>query len=348
MKKKFGSLNLHTDRPSIIAEAGVNHGCNLRLALKYIKLAKDSGVDAIKFQTYKAEKIVSKISPAYWDTSQEKMKSQYKLFKKFDKFNYKDYRRLFLQCVRKKILFMTTIFDVESVNHYNKFIKVYKISSSDLNNIPLLRKIGSKNKHTIISTGASTIKEIKIAIKELSLPKKKICIMHCVLNYPTKYTNANLNYIKVLKEKFPGYMIGYSDHTPADDDLTVIDVAYKLGAKIVEKHFTHNKKISGNDHYHSADKENFINFFKKIKLKKIILGKYYKNLKQETKSIKYARRSIFAKDFIKKGDRIKENKIITLRPGDGISASKWDKVLKCRARKDIFANKKLNWKDLIQ
>jgi sialic acid synthase SpsE len=345
--KKFGPLKLYKNKPTIIAEAGVNHECNFSLALKYIKLAKEAGVDAIKFQTYKAERLVSKISPAYWDTNKEKTKSQFKLFKKFDKFDFKDYHKLFLRCKKEKILYMSTLFDLDSVKQYNKFIKIFKISSSDINNIPLIREIGKNKKYTILSSGAATIAEIRNAIKVLRLPKKKICIMHCVLNYPTKYEDANLNYIKILKKKFPGYIIGYSDHTNSDNSLTSIRVAHELGAKIIEKHFTHNKNKVGNDHYHAAEKEDFINFYKSVQIKNKLHGKFQKNLKKEKRSIKFARRSIFAKANIEKGEKLNPNKLITLRPGDGISASLWDRVIKSTAKKNIPKLKKIEWKDLI-
>jgi N-acetylneuraminate synthase len=344
--KKFGNLILYKHKPTIIAEAGVNHSCNLKLALKYIDLAKEAGVDAIKFQTYKAQKIVSKISPAYWDETHEKTKSQYRLFKKYDKFNYVDYKKLYIKCKKKKIAFMTSLFDVDAVNLYDKLLQVYKISSSDINNIPLLRQIGEKKKYTIISTGASTIKEIKKAIKELELPRRKICIMHCILNYPTKYEDVNLNYITTLKKNFPGYVIGYSDHTYADNSLVTIDSAYRLGAQIIEKHFTHNKNLNGNDHYHSADKKDFENFYKTIKIKDLILGKSSKNLKKEIKSINFARRSIFAKKDIFCSEKLNIGNLIALRPGNGISVSKWDLVLKRKAIRFIPKNKKISWKDL--
>jgi N-acetylneuraminate synthase len=241
---------------------------------------------------------------------------------------------------------MTTLFDLDAVELYDKFLKVYKISSSDINNIPLLRKIGSKNKHTIISTGASTIKEIKTAIKELGLPPKKICIMHCVLNYPAKYKDLNLNFIKKLKKYFPKHVIGYSDHSHADDSLSVINVAYDLGAQIIEKHFTHNKKLKGNDHYHSAEAQNFLKFYEKLKLKKTILGKSSKDLKKEIKSIKFARRSIYAKKKITSGQKLSSDSLITLRPGTGISSSNWDKVIKCSARHSIAKGHLISWKDL--
>jgi len=192
--KKFGNLKLFRHRPTIIAEVGVNHNCNLNLAKKYIKLCKSAGADAVKFQTYKADKIASKFSPAYWDLKEEKTKSQYELFKKYDKFNYSQYFALFKKCKKLKINYMSTFFDTDTIDQQNNLIKVFKISSSDINNIPLLKKISSKKKHTIISTGASTIKEIKLALRILNLPKNKICLMHCVLNYPTEDKFANLKF----------------------------------------------------------------------------------------------------------------------------------------------------------
>lgn len=345
--RNFGGIKLFNYKPTIIAEAGVNHGCNIKLALKYIKYAKEGFADAIKFQTYKAEKLVSKNSPAYWDTNEEKTKSQYELFKKFDKFKYNDYLTLYRQCKKKNILFMSTLFDTDAVDKYNKFIKIYKVSSSDINNIPLLRKVGSKNKHTILSTGAASIKEIKRAIKYLNLQKNKICIMHCVLNYPANDSDLNLNFIKTLKKNFPGYMIGYSDHSKSDSELNVIEKAYDLGAIIIEKHFTHNKRLRGNDHYHSMDKKELISFNKKMERKKIITGSILKKLTREKKSILFARRSIFAKKNIKKGEIFSNKNLITLRPGTGISADKWDYLLGKKSLKTIKKNQPINHKDFI-
>ena len=341
---KFGNLKLYPDRPTIIAEAGVNHGCSIKLAKKYVNLVSKAKADAIKFQTYKAELIASKNSPAYWDTSEDKTKSQYKLFKKFDKFNFREFSELKKLCNKKKLSFLTTLFDTESVDKYNKLIKVYKISSSDITNVPLLRKIGTKNKHVIISTGASTISEIKFALKTLNLPKYKICLMHCVLNYPTDYDNANLNYISILKKNFPGYIIGYSDHTKADKNLTALITAYNCGAKIIEKHFTHNNSLKGNDHYHSMtckDLINFYDFFDKIKK---LRGNFKKNLKKESKSIKYARRGIYTKKNIKKSQKFSEKNLITLRPNNEVSAILWDQVIGKKSKFNLKAGDPLKKK----
>ena len=179
---KFGNLKLHKNKPTVIAEVGVNHGCNYNLAKKYIHLVAKSRADAIKFQSYKAELIAAKNSPAYWDTKEEKTKTQYKLFKKYDKFDFKDFNNFKKISEKKKLRFLTTVFDVGNVDKFDKILKIFKISFSDITNVPLLRKIGSKNKHVIVSTGSSTLKEIAFALKILNLPKSKVCIMHCVLN----------------------------------------------------------------------------------------------------------------------------------------------------------------------
>ena len=324
---KFGNLKLHKNKPTIIAEVGVNHECDLKLAKKYINLVNKAKADAIKFQTYKAELIASKNSPAYWALSEEKISSQFRLFKKYDKFDLKDYTELKKICDKKKLNFMTSLFDTENVDRYNNLIKVFKISSSDITNVPLLRKIGSKKKHVIISTGASTINEIKFALKKLNLPKNKVCLMHCVLNYPTNYENANLNYISVLKKKFPGYLIGYSDHTKADNNLTALITAYDCGAQIIEKHFSHNNRLKGNDHYHSMEYINLINFYDQLKKIQKLKGNFQKNLKKKNKSIKFARRGIYAKERINKNEKFTTKNVITLRPFNGVGAELWDYII---------------------
>ena len=326
--KYFGNLALFNYRPTIIAEVGVNHNCKLPLAKKYIKLCKKAGADAVKFQTYKAEKITAKLSPAYWDLNEEKTKSQYSLFKKYDKFNFRDYKILFKECKKLNINYMSTFFDTDTIDQQHDLVKVFKISSSDINNVPLLKKISSKRKHTIISTGASNINEIKFAIKTLRLPKNKICLMHCVLNYPTEDKFANLKFIKTLKEYFPGILIGYSDHVRSDSNLTQLQVAYKFGAQIIEKHFTHNKNLKGNDHYHSMDSNDLRNFLYTMNRIRILSGSRKKNLSNESKSIKFARRAIYARKNIEKSKIVNSKDIISLRPSTGgISVSQWDKVI---------------------
>jgi N-acetylneuraminate synthase len=345
--KTFGALHIHNYKPTIIAEAGVNHSCNLKLALKYVELAKKSGADAIKFQTYKAEKIVAKFSPAYWDTTKEKTKSQFELFKKYDKFDYNDYFKIYRKCIKEKILFMSSLFDTDAVDEYDHLLKVYKISSSDINNVPLLKKISSKKKFTIISTGGSSINEIKKAIYYLDLPAHKVCIMHCILNYPAKAKDAKLNYLKYLKTKFPNHLIGYSDHVNTNKELIQLQVAYEFGAQIIEKHFTHNKNNKGNDHYHSMDYKDLLKFNDIMRLRSSLIGVGKKNLNKEKVSIKYARRSIFCKKNIAKNEILSEKNLITLRPGNGISASNWLKVIGKKSKYNLEKGRMIKHKDFI-
>ncbi len=334
--------------PYIIAEIGVNHECSIKMAKELILSAKKGGAQAVKFQTYKAEKIVKKNSKAYWDLKKEKTKNQYELFSKLDKFNLEDYKKLYEYSKKIKIDFLSTPFDLESVDILKSLVPAFKISSSDINNFPLIRKIADTKKPVILSTGASNIKEIKRALQILSKNTKKIVIMHCVLNYPTKDVDANLGMIVDLKKKFPKFLHGYSDHTLPSYNMINLTTAFMLGAKVIEKHFTNNKKLKGNDHYHSMDKGDLKTLIKNIKKINQITGKTIskKVLRCETKSRKFARRSIVVEKKIYKNQIITNDNIIALRPNIGISVDMWDKVIGKRAKKDLKKHHSLSMKDL--
>ena len=189
-------------RPYFIAEVGVNHEGSISEAKRLIDQAKEGGADAVKFQTYKASKIAVKKSPSYWDRKKEKTKTQFDLFSKYDKFDAKHYKMLSNYCKRKKIEFLSTPFDLDAVDYLSPLVPLFKVSSSDITNVPLLRKISKKGKTVLLSTGASSEKEIKFAIKNLRYFKKiKIVLMHCILNYPTNNKDANLLMIDHLKKK---------------------------------------------------------------------------------------------------------------------------------------------------
>ena len=339
--KYFHSLK----KPFIIAEIGVNHECSVRRAKRLILLAKKGGADAVKFQTYKAEKLASKHSPAYWDKKEEKTKSQYKLFKKYDKFGYKEYKILKKYCKKTKIKFLSTPFDSQSVDMLKKLVPFFKIASADITNLPLLRNIAKTKKPVLISTGASEIKEIKNALSILNKNgAKDVSIMHCILNYPTKDIDANLGMIKNLKKIFPKNIIGYSDHTLPDNNMTSLFIAYTFGAEIFEKHFTDNKNLKGNDHYHSMNYKDLSVFRKLITKYKIKTGKLEKKpLMSELKSVKFARRSIYTNVFIPKGKKLNKFDLICKRPGTGISPLFWDKVLNMKAKANISEDKPLKW-----
>ena len=334
--------------PYIIAEIGVNHECSVATAKRLILLAKKGGAHATKFQTYTAEKLAKVNSRAYWDISKEKTKSQFELFSKFDKFKPKDYRGLARFCRKNKIDFLSTPFDLDSVKILKPLVPAFKISSSDITNYPLLEEISKTKKPSIISTGASTLDEIRNAVKILKKGSNKIVIMHCILNYPTQDKDANLSMITSLKNEFPKYIIGYSDHTLPNSEMINLTSAFILGAKVIEKHFTHNKKLKGNDHYHSMDASDLRHLSENLKKIIKILGtnKQKKVIKSELKSRKFARRSIVAKKNLKKNSIIREKDLITLRPNVGIPANFWKKVIGRKIKRNLKANNSIRWKDL--
>ena len=313
-----------------------------------IKEAKNAGIDAVKFQTYKAEKIASRNSPAYWDLDEEPTTSQFELFKKFDSFGSEEYRELAEYCREVGIMFLSTPFDFEAIDFLDDLMDVYKISSSDLTNIPFIKAIALKNKPIILSTGASTLKEIKEAVNAIEeVSNVDIGLMHCVLSYPTKDEDANLLMIKDIKEQFEGYDIGYSDHTKPDDKMLILTTAYLYGANIIEKHFTLDKTLTGNDHYHAMDVEDVKTFNENIGLINKIKGKKVKQpLVCESSSRKEARRSIVASKDIKKGEKITKDNITFKRPGTGISPSKVDEIIGMNANEDIAEDTLLTYEML--
>lgn len=343
------------NNPYIIAEVGVNHECSISKAKKMIFSAAQAGASAVKFQYYKAEKITSKKSPAYWDLNKEKTTSQFKLFKKYDKFTKSDYINLSKYCKKLKIDFMCTPFDLEAVVFLKKLVKYFKISSSDITNYPLLLAVAKTKKPIILSTGASNINEIKSSVsflKQNGLKDSKIAILHCILSYPTKDADANLQIINLLKKKFPKNYIGYSDHTMPDYGMTSLVSAFLKGAIILEKHYTYNKKLKGNDHYHSMDKYdleklNFIlNQIKKKSKSKISDDREI--LSCEKKSRKYARRSLYSKGQINIGDEFNSSNVIAKRPGYGISPIFFKKLIGKKSKVFIDDDELISFKKHVK
>jgi len=334
--------------PYFIAEIGVNHGCSLSLAKKQILLAKKNGAHAVKFQSYKAETITSIHSPSYWNRKFEKTSNQYDLFKKYDKFNFKEYFELFKFCKKNNIDFASTPFDLKAVKYLKPIMKFFKIASADITNIPLLQEVGKTKKPVILSTGASNLSEIRRALKILKKNgSKEIIILHCILNYPTSDHNANLDMIKDLKKNFKNHIIGYSDHTLPDKDMLNLTTSFLKGAEVIEKHFTHNKKIKGNDHFHSLNGKDLNNFFKKILQVKNLSGSSKKKaIPSEKISRLNARRSIVLNIDVKKNDLITKKNIITKRPGTGITADNWYKVLGKKFKRNLKSDHILKWSDI--
>lgn len=322
-------------KPYVIAEIGVNHEGSMITAKKLVDQAKEGGANAVKFQSYKAETLASKHSPAYWDTTKESTESQFELFKKHDSFWQEEMQELKDYCDAIGIEFMSTPFDLESAMFLNEMVDVFKISSSDITNKPFIEFIADLGKPIILSTGASNLSEVQDAvnwIKPFNLP---LALLHCVLNYPTPDNNANLGMILGLKKAFPDHIIGYSDHT-LPKNMKVCEMATLLGSVIIEKHFTHDKSLPGNDHYHAMDMEDLKLFNRNIDSSLKILGSFkVEALKDEEKSRLNARRSLVAAKYIPKGKIIEKNDLTFKRPAHGISPKYIDDIVGKISRYDI-------------
>ena len=330
-------------KPYIIAEAGVNHEGSMELAKRLCDEAKEGGADAIKFQTYKADTIASKDSPAYWDTTKEPTKSQYELFKKHDSFWKDEMQELKAYCDEIGIEFMSTPFDVESATFLNDMMDVFKISSSDLTNKPFIEYMCDFKKPIILSTGASSLAEIAEAVSWIEKKGNPLALLHCVLNYPTPDKNANLGMIVDLKTRFPDKIIGYSDHT-LPNDMKVCEIATLLGSVIIEKHFTHDKSIPGNDHYHAMDKEDLRHFRSNLGRTFEILGSFkVEALEDEEPARKNARRSLVASRDIPKGKVIEKEDLTFKRPAHGVSPKYIDEIVGKKALRDIDEDVVIEW-----
>lgn len=327
----------------VIAEAGVNHNGDINLAKKLIDAAKDAGADAVKFQTFKADCVVTKDADKadYQKKMTDEAESQYSMIKKLELTN-DDFKYLFEYAEGKHILILSTPFDKKSVDLLCELgLPAFKISSGDITNIPLLRYIAKKEKPIILSTGMSTLGDIEGALNAIRNEGiKHIILLHCVSNYPTKMENANLRAIKTLRQAFKT-PIGYSDHT-----LGIIApiIAISLGACVIEKHFTLDRSLSGPDHKASLEPGELKEMIKYIKNVWVALGDGIKMPTKEEVVVKQiVRRSIVAKHNIKIGEIITEDMLDVKRPETGIKAKYWDNVVAKRAKVDIKANDILIW-----
>ncbi|MDR1776460.1 MAG: N-acetylneuraminate synthase family protein [Desulfovibrio sp.] len=332
--------------PCVIAEAGVNHEGSMDTAKRLVAEAAEGGADAIKFQTYRAATLASKDSPAYWDTSKEPTRSQYELFRKHDSFWKNEFEDLKKCCDAEGVTFLSTPFDVESAHFLNDLMDVFKISSSDITNKPFIRTLCGFKKPVLLSTGASCLHEIAEAVEWIEAEGNKLALLHCVLNYPTADENAALGMIPALKRHFSRHVIGYSDHT-LPRDMRILETATLLGARILEKHFTHDKNLPGNDHYHAMDKEDLKLFLKRIRLTLASIGPFeLRALPEEAPARAHARRSLVTARPVKEGRRLQPEDLTWKRPAHGISPRDYDEVLTMTARCDLPEDKVLVWSDL--
>lgn len=319
----------------IIAEAGVNHNGDILLAKKLIDLAVDAGVDAVKFQTWKTELIVTKqVKQATYQTNNiGKEESQFDMLKRLE-LSYDDFRELKKYCDMKKILFLSTADEVESANFLLHLQDIFKIGSGEVTNYPFLKHIGSFRKKIILSTGMATLSEVEEALNvliEFGTKKSDISVLHANTEYPSPFADINLRAMQTMAEKFK-VDVGYSDHT-LGSQVAVMAVA--MGAKIIEKHFTLDKNLEGPDHKASLSPAELKEFVKDIRMAELILGsKEKKPSPSEFLNIDIVRKRIVAKSYIKKGELFSENNLITKRSSQGVCAMKWKSFIGTSSTKD--------------
>lgn len=320
----------------IIAEAGVNHNGSIQLAKKLIDIASEAGADAVKFQTFKAEKLVSKNAQKadYQKQTTDKTESQFDMIKKLE-LDLDTHKKLIAYCKTKNIMFLSTPFDHDSIELLNVLdLEIFKIPSGEITNLPYLRCIGKLNKKVILSTGMSNIGEIEDALDVLILAgtkKKDITVLHANTMYPTPMEDVNLKAMVTIGNTFD-ISYGYSDHTLG---IEVDIAAVALGACCIEKHFTLDKTMEGPDHKASLEPEELNAMIKAIRNIELALGGQIKKAsKSEIPNMKIARKSIVANCNIKKGELLNEKNISVKRPGTGVNPMRWDEVIGSLATKD--------------
>lgn len=339
----------------IIAEAGVNHNGSLELAKKLVDAAKESGVDAVKFQTFKAENVVSTFAKKaeYQRKTTNIAESQLEMIKKFE-LSYESFVKLKEYCDKKNIIFLSTPFDYGSVDFLEKLVPLYKIGSGEVTNLPFLKYIAKKGKPLILSTGMSTLGEVEKAINSilpiintvhfLSFAQfPPLTLLHCVSNYPSDFSEVNLKAMLTLKQAFK-LPVGYSDHTLG---IEIPIAAVALGARIIEKHLTLEKSLPGPDHRASLDPRELKEMVIAIRnIEKAMGDGIKKPNKSEIETMKVARKSLVTNCEIKKGTVLTKDMISIKRPGTGIPPDDLTKVLGMQIKKDKLIDEIIKWEDL--
>jgi len=327
------------DKVIIIAEAGVNHNGDISVAKKLIDVAVEAGVDYVKFQTFKSENLVSKSAKKadyQIENTKDASENQLQMLKKLE-LSHAQHVELISYCEQKNINFFSTAFDLDSLDYLHSLdLKMVKIPSGEITNLPYLRKAALLFEKVIISSGMSTMQELEEAILvfyKSGIDRENITILHCNTEYPTPMKDVNILAMLSIQENF-GTKIGYSDHTLG---IEVPIAAVALGAKMIEKHFTLDRSLPGPDQLASLEPEELKNMVLAIRNIELALGGsgIKEPSESERKNIVIARKSIVAKKSIKKGERFSENNITSKRPGTGISPMDWDKVMGKLASKNF-------------
>ena len=311
----------------IIAEAGVNHNGSFELAKQLVDKAVWAGVDCIKFQTFNSKNLVSKNAQKaeYQKKTTDTSESQFDMLKKLE-LSKEEFIELRDYCNQKGIMFLSTPFDLESIDFLASIgVKTWKIPSGEITNYPFLRAIGKRKESVIMSTGMCTLDEVRDALEVLKMfGTNDITLLHCTTEYPAPYDSVNLKAMQTLQKEF-GYRVGYSDHT---NGIEIPVAAVAMGATIIEKHFTLDKNMEGPDHKASLEPEELRQMVLSIRNVESAIGDGIKQPSEaEKKNIAIARKSIVAACAIKKGEIFTEKNLTTKRPGKGVSPMKWNDVL---------------------
>ncbi len=328
----------------IIAEIGVNHNGDIDLAKKLILKAKECKVDAVKFQTFKAENLVTKdTQKADYQKQNSEEDTQFEMLKNLE-LSKEDFKILKDFTLENDLIFLSSPFDLESVDLLEDLdIPVYKLGSGELNNFELIKYIESKNKPLILSSGMATLEEIKETVQQIK-NKDNLILLHCITGYPSDIKDANLNFIKTLQTEF-NIPIGFSDHSPG---IELPIAAAALGAKVIEKHFTIDKQLPGPDHGASLDYNEFKEMVKAIRNVELAMGDGIRKLNQKEMDIKeVARKSIILNKDIKKGTILTKDMLIIKRPGTGLAPKEIDNVIGKTTNKDLKRDDILKWDDLL-
>jgi N,N'-diacetyllegionaminate synthase len=329
----------------IIAEAGVNHNGKLELAKKLVDVAVESGADAVKFQTYKSEEVVTdKAGIADYAKKNIGMDiKQIEMIKKFE-LKYGDFKKLKIYCDKKEIMFLSTPHSFDAIDFLDELVPAFKFGSGDLTNIPALQHAAEKGKPIILGAGMATLNEIEEALNAIKeTGNNQVVALHCTTNYPCPFEEVNMNAMRTMQESL-ACLVGYSDHTMG---ITVPVMAVTLGAVVIEKHFTLDQNIPGPDHKASLEPSELKNMVTEIRNVEKAFGRYEKKpTESEIKIIEVVRKSLVAKKNIEKGTKIQRDMLYIKRPGNGIQPFEINNVVGKIVKKQIKKDSTLFWNDI--
>lgn len=338
---KIENVEIGPQHRFIIAEIGVNHNGDVDLGKKMIKSAYECGADAVKFQTFVSEDLVTPhaLKAEYQETAED---TQLEMLKKLE-LSKEDFKVLKDYCDSLGVIFLSSPFDLKSVDLLNELdVAAFKLGSGELTDFELIKYVQKSGKPLILSTGMATLDEIKESY-DIIENSENLAILHCITGYPTSYDEANLNFIKVLEENFNA-TIGFSDHSPGS---ILAIAAASLGCLIIEKHFTLDKNLPGPDHKASLNPEEFKELVDSVRIIEEAMGDGIRTLSENEAEIKkIARKSIVCKVKLKKGEKITREKLTFKRPGDGISPKEIDKLIGKTVLKNLDINHILKWSDI--